>query len=99
MPSRTYAVYVMTSRRDGPLYVGVTSDLAGRVWQHRNGTLPGFTKRYGLARLVHHETFEDINEAIAFEKRLKRWRRAWKIALIERENPDWRDLWPEISSP
>ena len=95
----TCAVYIMTSRRDGPLYVGVTSNLPGRVWQHRNGTFPGFTKRYGLTRLVHFESFEDIEAAIAFEKRLKRWRRDWKIALIERDNPDWCDLWPDISSP
>ena len=99
MLTRTYAVYVMTSRRDGPLYVGVTNDLAKRVWQHREGQLPGFTRRYGLKRLVHFETFEDVNEAIAFEKRLKRWRRVWKIELIERDNPDWLDLWPDIAAP
>jgi len=99
MLTNTYAVYIMTSRRDGPLYTGVTSELPVRVWKHRQGTYDGFTKRYRLTRLVHFETFEDVNEAIAFEKRLKRWHRAWKVALIERSNPEWRDLWSEIASP
>ena len=99
MLTKTYHVYIMTSRRDGPLYVGFTGNLPGRVWQHRQGTFEGFTKRYRLTRLVHFETFEDVNEAIAFEKRLKRWRRAWKVALIERNNPTWRDLWEDIASP
>ena len=87
-----YHVYVLASRRNGTLYVGVTNDLARRVAQHRIGMANGFTKRYAVKTLVHHETFEQITSAIEREKRLKRWRRAWKIELIERHNPDWRDL-------
>ncbi len=77
---------------------GVTSDLVKRIYQHRTAELGGFTKRYGVTRLVCFETYDDIEAAISREKSLKRWRRDWKVALlIEKENPEWRDLWPEIS--
>jgi len=97
MLTRTYAVYIMTSREDGPLYVGVTNWLGKRAWQHRTGAIEGFTKRYRLHRLVYYEMFEDIEAAIAREKRLKRWRRSWKIDLIRQFNPTWRDLYEEIA--
>ncbi len=87
----------MASRRNGTLHTGVTSDLVYRVSQHRQGLTPGFTSRYGVKMLVWYETHNDINEAIRREKQIKRWRRAWKIRLIEAENPDWIDLWSEIS--
>jgi len=85
-------VYILASKRQGTLYVGVTSDLQRRVYEHRHGLADGFTKRYGVYRLVHFQAFDDIAEAIAQEKRLKRWKRDWKIKLIEETNPDWRDL-------
>ena len=96
--ARTYHVYILASARNGTLYVGVTGDLAARIWQHRNGELPGFTKRYNVTRLVHLEEFADVNEAIAREKVLKKWRRAWKLELIERDNPQWRDLFELINA-
>ena len=86
----------MASRRNGTLYVGVTSDLVKRGWEHRNNVVDGFTKKYGVHMLVHYELFEDMTTAITREKRLKKWRRAWKIELIEKSNPGWKDLWPEI---
>ena len=86
------AVYIITNRRNGVLYVGVTSDLPGRTWQHRTDAVGGFSQRYRLKRLVWYEVHESMYEAITREKRIKRWRRAWKIELIESINPDWEDL-------
>lgn len=94
---RMPCVYIMTNAVRGTLYVGVTSALAGRVYQHREGLVDGFTKRYGLKRLVWHEVHESMLVAIAHEKTLKRWKRAWKIELIEALNPDWRDLYPDLA--
>jgi putative endonuclease len=95
----TYAyVYLMASRRNGTLYLGVTTDLVRRVHQHRTGTVPGFTARHGIRMLVWYEPHDDIVAAIQRETSLKRWTRAWKIALIERTNPTWRDLWEEITA-
>ena len=94
-PSRCrmpYFVYILASRKNGTLYVGVTNELVRRVQQHRLVIADGFTKKHGVKTLVHYEPFDEINAAIAFEKRLKRWRRAWKLALIERTNREWRDL-------
>jgi putative endonuclease len=88
----TYWVY-LASGRHGTLYVGVTNNLERRVWEHRQGAVAGFTKTYGVRRLVHHQAFGEITDAITFEKRLKRWRREWKVRLIEAENPDWDDLY------
>jgi putative endonuclease len=82
----------MASRRNGTLYVGVTSDLLARVWQHKNGAAEGFSRRYRTHILVWYEMHSDIQEAIAREKRIKRWNRAWKISLIEAENSGWNDL-------
>jgi putative endonuclease len=88
------AVYMMSNRRHGTLYIGVTSDLITRVTQHRSGELEGFTRRHGLDRLVWYEQWESISEAIHREKSLKKYKREWKVNLIERENPDWADLYP-----
>jgi putative endonuclease len=95
MPARerTYWVYIFASGRAGTLYIGVTSDLIGRVYEHREGLTPGFTSLYGVKHLVYFEPFDDINAAIEREKRLKRWRRDWKLNLIERHNPEWVDLY------
>jgi len=90
------AVYILASRRYGTLYIGVTSDLAKRVWEHKNNVVEGFTHKYGVHDLVYFEMHADMAQAIQREKRIKKWNRAWKIELIEQENPDWHDLWPQI---
>ena len=89
-------VYVMTNRRNGVLYVGVTSDLAKRAWEHREGVVEGFTQRYRLKHLVYAERHDDIRAAIQREKNLKHWPRAWKVELIEAQNPDWTDLYESL---
>ena len=94
---RQPCVYILASKRNGTLYVGVTSDLARRLDQHRAGAVEGFTERYGVHRLVYAEFHETMPLAIAREKQMKKWRRAWKLELIERDNPDWRDLTDEIA--
>jgi putative endonuclease len=86
-------VYIRASKRNGTLYVGVTGDLMRRVWEHRNAVVDGFTRRYRVHKLVYIERHETMEAAIEREKRLKRRHRAWKFALIERENPEWRDLY------
>ncbi len=95
---RTYYVYIMASQRNGTLYIGVTNDLARRVFEHKEGLGRGFTKRYGIKLLVHFEVTDDIRAAIQREKNLKKWPRAWKIAPIERGNPDWRDLYADLAT-
>jgi putative endonuclease len=90
-------VYLMASRRYGTLYLGVTSDLVKRAYQHRTKALPGFTSRYDVVRLVWYEQHDEPSTAIAREKQIKKWRRDWKIRLIEDSNPEWADLWPVIS--
>jgi putative endonuclease len=90
------AVYILASKRNGTIYIGVTSDLIRRVWQHIHDEVDGFTARYHVHMLVYYETFTRMEDAIVREKRLKEWHRAWKIRLIEQVNPDWRDLWPEV---
>ena len=90
-------VYIVTNRPNGTLYIGVTSDLARRAWEHREGVVEGFTKRHALKRLVYAERHEDIRDAIRREKRLKRWPRQWKINLIRTDNPDWRDLYDRLA--
>jgi len=89
-------VYIMASRKNGTIYTGVTSDLAKRAWEHRNGVLPGFTKQYGCNRLVWFEAFDDLQEARRRELQMKEWKRAWKIKLIEEQNLDWVDLYPGL---
>ena len=90
------AAYIMASGPRGTLYVGSTNDLPGRAWKHREGTLPGFTRRYGCRSLVWYEPHELMTEAIRRENAVKHWLRKWKIALIEAENPTWRDLYEEL---
>jgi putative endonuclease len=90
-------VYIMTNRLHGTLYIGVTNDLPRRAWQHREGLIEGFTKRYGLTRLVFLERHEEIQTAIRREKNLKRWPRAWKVRLIVATNPDWDDLYDRLT--
>jgi putative endonuclease len=89
-------LYILASRPRGAVYVGVTSDLVRRIHEHREGAADGFTKRYGVKRLVYFETFTDIRTAIQRERNLKHWIRQWKLALVEKANPDWRDLFAEI---
>jgi putative endonuclease len=91
-------VYILTNRRYGVLYVGVTNDLARRIEQHRAKAVRGFTAKYGLVKLVYFEEFDSILEARAREYSLKRWQRAWKLALVDKVNPDWRDLGEEPSA-
>lgn len=92
-----YWVYILASRMHGTLYIGVTNDIARRVWEHRNGKGSEFAKQYRVHRLVYFEPHEDIRLAIQREKTLKEWKRAWKIALIEKDNPEWRDLYEELN--
>lgn len=89
-------VYVLASKRNGTLYVGVTSDLAARVWQHKNDVAEGFTKQAVVHMLVYFELHDEMATAIVHEKRLKKWNRAWKLRLIEEMNPDWNDLYESI---
>jgi putative endonuclease len=92
----SYCVYLLASRRHGTLYVGVSSELVRRVAQHKEKMIPGFTAKYGVDKLVWFECYDDPTAAITREKALKKWRRDWKIRLIEESNPDWRDLYPTI---
>lgn len=89
-------VYILANQRNGTLYVGLTSNLIRRIWEHKNKSTPGFTEKYNVTRLVYYEIFTDIILAAAREKRLKEWKRQWKIELIEKKNPGWQDLYPEI---
>ena len=93
----SYYVYILAGRSKGTIYVGVTNDLVRRAYEHREGLVDGFTRTHGVKTLVYFEVHDDIEQAIAREKRLKRWRRAWKIQLIGRDNPDWRDLCDDIA--
>ncbi|WP_027534448.1 GIY-YIG nuclease family protein [Bradyrhizobium sp. WSM3983] len=93
-----YYVYNLASRKYGTLYIGVTSDLVRRVHEHKTKVVPGFTKRYGVDKLVLFETFDDPTSAIAREKELKKWRRDWKTRLIDEQNPNWDDLYNGISN-
>ena len=90
-------VYILASKRNGTLYVGVTSDLVQRIWQHKNDFVEGFTKRYGVHTLVWFEAHDSMESAIAREKAIKEWKRLWKVELIEQGNPTWRDLYDEIA--
>ncbi len=89
-------VYILSNKHRGTLYVGVTSDLVLRIWQHKQKLVRGFTERYNLTKLVYYEVHHSMEEAIHREKRLKRWRRLWKIMLVEESNNEWRDLYEEI---
>lgn len=92
-----YYVYLLASRKQGTLYLGVTNDLVRRTYQHKEKLLPGFSARYDVRRLVWFEIYDDPTSAIEREKQIKKWRRDWKIHLIETENPEWKDLYPDIT--
>jgi putative endonuclease len=93
---RQFAVYILASKRNGTLYIGVTSDIAKRVWEHKSDAVPGFTQKYGVKQLVYVEIHESAESAIRREKQIKKWRRSWKLRLIEQTNPTWRDLFEEV---
>ena len=90
-------VYILASKRNGTLYIGVTNDIARRAWEHRAKAAEGFTRKYAVEMLVYVEFHETMPDAILREKQMKKWRRDWKLQLIERENPGWRDLYDDIS--
>jgi putative endonuclease len=94
--SKQPCVYILASDQNGTLYVGVTSDLTKRVWEHKNDLIPGFTRRYSVHDLVWYEMHDSMESAIAREKAIKEWKRHWKLELIERENPEWKDLYPTL---
>jgi putative endonuclease len=94
---RQPATYLLASARNGTLYVGVTSNLVKRVWEHRNHVVDGYTKKHGVTQLVWYEMHDTMEAAIRHEKRIKKWRRDWKLELIEKTNPYWNDLWPQIT--
>jgi putative endonuclease len=93
---KSYYVYIIASKRNGTLYIGVTNDLIRRIAEHKSGLVQGFSKRYKVHRLVYYEETPDVTSTIVREKRLKKWKRAWKLRLIEEENPDWRDLYQDL---
>ena len=93
---KTYYVYILASKRNGTLYIGVTSDLIRRVCEHKNDLIEGFTKKYQIHQLVYYEQTNDVREAITREKQMKKWKRSWKIELIEEHNPEWKDLYDDI---
>ena len=97
--NRSCWVYILASGLGGTLYIGVPNDLVRRVYEHKTKVAEGFTRKYGVDRLVYFESFDDIENAIRREKRLKKWNRAWKIRLIEEANPNWDDLYPSIARP
>lgn len=97
MVSKTYYIYILASKRNGTLYIGVTNNLVRRVYEHKNDFIKGFTERYGVHTLVYYEQCESADSAIQREKRLKSWHRKWKIRLIEEVNPNWKDLYQEIT--
>jgi putative endonuclease len=98
MNQKTSFVYILASERNGTLYVGVTSDLAARGWQHKQKAVAGFTKKYAVDRLVYYEVYDDIAEAIKREKIIKEWKRLWKLRLIEENNPEWNDFYETLNA-
>lgn len=95
---KTFCVYILTNKIYGTLYVGVTSNLPKRIWEHKNKVVEGFSQKYDLDKLVYYEVHENAESAIKREKRLKKWDRKWKIELIQKQNPDWQDLFETIAS-
>jgi len=91
-----FVVYILASKRNGTLYIGVTSDLVRRVWQHKNNVVEGFTRKYDVDKLVYYELHASAETALTREKQIKKWNRAWKIRLLEGLNPDWRDLYDDL---
>ncbi len=94
---KEFYVYILASKRNGTLYTGVTSNLIKRIWQHKNDLIDGFSKKYNVKNLVYYEVHSNAESAITREKRIKKWRRAWKLRIIEEKNPGWKDLYEEIS--
>ena len=92
-----YYLYILASKRNGTLYIGITNDLITRIYQHKNNLIPGFTSQYNIHNLVYYETYNNINDAISREKQMKAWQRSWKIRLIEKGNPMWKDLYDELN--
>lgn len=90
---KSYYVYILASKKNGTLYIGITSDLKRRVYEHKHNLVPGFTKRYSIHKLVYYESTSDVREALLREKRIKKWKREWKIRLIEQHNPHWNDMY------
>jgi putative endonuclease len=97
MLTKQYFVYILASRKNGTLYIGITNDLLKRVYEHKNNLADGFTKKYSVHNLVYYEIHNDASYAITREKQLKKWNRQWKIELIEKTNPDWKDLYDNLS--
>lgn len=93
---KSYYAYILASQYNGTLYIGVTSNISLRVWQHKGGEIDGFTKKYGVTMLVYYEEYNDIRDAITREKQLKKWKRRWKLTLINTMNPEWKDLYEEF---
>ncbi|MBI4296196.1 MAG: GIY-YIG nuclease family protein [Chloroflexi bacterium] len=94
---KSYYVYILASKQNGTLYIGVTDNLTRRVYEHKNNLVEGFTRKYNVHKLVYYEQCNDIESALIEEKRLKKWNRKWKLELIEKENPEWRDLYEELN--
>jgi putative endonuclease len=93
----SFYVYILASQRNGTIYVGSTDDLVRRIWQHRNNLIAGFTQQHGVKTLVWYEGRESRGQVLLRERQLKKWNRSWKLAMIEKENPRWRDLWSDIT--
>jgi putative endonuclease len=97
MQEKEYYIYILASKRNGTLYVGVTNNILRRVYEHKNDLLDGFTKEHTVHTLVYYEAYKNINDAIAREKQMKKWVRKWKVELIEKTNPQWKDLYEELN--
>jgi putative endonuclease len=95
---KQYFVYILASRKNGTLYIGVTNNLPERIYQHKNNLVAGFTQKYAVRNLVYYEVYQRIQDAITREKRIKKWKRQWKIELIEKSNPNWQDLYDSLSA-
>lgn len=96
MNENNYFIYILASKRNGTLYIGVTSNLIRRVWEHKNNAVDGFTKKYNVYMLVYFEQTENVQSALLREKQLKKWKREWKLKLIEKDNPKWKDLYSDL---
>ena len=97
MHNKVYYVYILASKKNGTLYVGVTNNLKRRIYEHKGKLIEGFTNKYNVSQLIYFEQYSDIREALTREKRLKKWNRAWKVALIEKTNPEWEDLYYKLN--
>jgi putative endonuclease len=96
LTDKNYYLYIVASKKNGTLYIGVTGDLVKRTYEHKHNAVDGFTKKYNVHKLVYYETYKDVEEAILREKQMKKWNRKWKVRIIEENNPEWKDLYNEI---